>query len=82
MDIRKRHKLKRERILHVYKEHYCWPFYEAIKRHSDSVEELNGRISAFTLGVHMADPHGKWHKTFNKVCDEVKNEVLGKSEED
>ena len=80
MDVRIKRKLRRERIIQVYKEHYCRPFYEAIKQNSNSVEELNARISAFTLGVHMADPHGKWHKSFNKACDDVMKEVLGESD--
>jgi len=81
MDARIKRKLRRERIIQVYKEQYCRPFYEAIKGHSDSVEKLSGRISAFTLGVHMADPHGKWYKTFNKACDEVMKEILGENTE-
>lgn len=81
MDIRIKRKLRRGRIIQVYKEQYCRPFYEAIKRNSDSVEELNIRMSAFTLGVHIADPHGKWHKAFNKACGEVMEEVLGEKVE-
>ena len=76
MDTRKRRKLRRERILYIYKEHYCRPFWTAIKQNSDNVQELNQRMSAFTLGVCIADPHGHWYKTFRGACDEVMKEIL------
>lgn len=60
--------------LETYRISYALPFWRAYrdKQPMAVLDRLSDRSHAFRLGLHMANPHGQWHKK----CEEIDKELM------